>query len=200
MTNQTNTYIIDDKLYLNITDRCTLNCNFCPKNNGSRYVHHFDLSLHHRPTAEELINAIADPRQYNEIVFCGYGEPTLRLKVLLTVAEYVTPHNVKIRLNTDGLANLVHRRNVLPEINHCIDALSVSMNASDPDTYNTLCQPALENSFFAMLSFVKSAREYIPDVTVTAINGLPGVNISACEKLAKHLGVKFRARQLGIVG
>ncbi|NOX42901.1 MAG: radical SAM protein [Gammaproteobacteria bacterium] len=200
MTNQTNTYIIDDKLYLNITDRCTLNCTFCPKNNGSRYVHNYDLSLHHRPTAKELIDEIADPQQYNEIVFCGYGEPTLRIKVLLIVAEYVKSHNVRVRLNTDGLANLVHRRDILPEIIHCIDALSVSMNASGPDTYNKLCQPALANSFFAMLSFVKAAREYIPDVTVTAINGLPGVNISACEQLAKQLGVKFRARQSGIVG
>ena len=89
MSTQTISYTIEDRLYLNITDRCTLECAFCPKNNGSMRVHDYDLTLDHRPRVEEIIAAVGDPARFREVVFCGYGEPTLRLKVLLAVAKYI---------------------------------------------------------------------------------------------------------------
>lgn len=194
------TYSIRANLYLNITDRCTLRCHFCPKHNGSQRLHGYDLALQYRPTTQEVIDAIGDPRKYQEIVFCGYGEPTLRLKELLTIAEYLKTCNSTVRINTDGLANLVHKRNVLPEMAGLIDALSVSMNASDHVVYVRHCQPALPGAFNAMLAFLEKAPRYIPDVTATAIDGLQGVDIEACAKLAAGLGVKFRCRNLDVVG
>ena len=194
------TYTIGSRLYLNITDRCTLVCQFCPKTHEQFTVHQYDLKLQHRPKVEEIIQSLDQCEQYEEIVFCGYGEPTLRLKELLTIAQHIKKQNGKIRLNTDGLANLVHKRNVLPEMQGLIDSLSVSMNAQNEKTYQIHCQPQLAGSFDAMLSFLKLAPQYIPHVTATAIEGLPGVDIIACEKLALAQGVKFRSRFLDIVG
>ena len=135
-----------------------------------------------------------------KLLFCGFGEPTLRLNVVLDVAEYIKMHGGCVRVNTDGLANLVHRRNVLPEMAVNVDALSVSMNAPDPDVYEKICQPALPGSFEAMLDFLALAPRYIPDVTATAINGLEGVDIEACQTIATRLGANFRSRQLDVVG
>lgn len=197
---QTVTYTIDDRLYINLTDRCTLSCDFCPKTNGHWEVHDYNLQITHRPEVEEIIAEIGDPTRYRQIVFCGYGEPTLRLKPLLAIASWVKERGGSVRINTDGLANLVHKRNVLPEMKGKIDALSVSMNAQNAEIYNRHCQPALPGAYEAMLEFLRLAPEYLPEVTATAIEGLEGVDMDACAALATQLGVKFRRRVLDVVG
>ena len=101
-----------------------------------------------------------------------------------------------MRLNTDGLANLVHKRNVLPEMTGLIDAMSISLNAQNEEVYNRHCVPALDHSWQAMLDFLQQAPAYIPEVTATAINGLDGVDIEACRRLAEERGARFRQRQL----
>lgn len=200
MPAQTVSYRIDDRLYLNITDRCTLGCTFCPKTQGIHRVHDYDLTLDHRPTQAEILVAIDDPKRFSEVVFCGFGEPTLRLNLLLDTAQHIKQNGGRVRVNTDGLANLVHKRNVLPEMAGRIDALSVSMNAHNDATYRMHCAPALAGSFTSMQRFLEDAPRYIPDVTATAIDGLEGVDIPACEALANRLGVKFRRRRLDVVG
>ena len=200
MAEQTVSYRIGDRLCLNITDRCTLACRFCPKTLGSHRVHDFDLTLAQRPSQAEILVAVDDPRQFSEVVFCGFGEPTLRLQVLLDTARHIKHNGGRVRINTDGLANLVHKRNVLPEMADCIDSLSVSMNAQDEAVYRRHCAPALPGSYAAMLDFLAAAPAYIGDVTATAIDGLDGVDIARCEALADHLGVAFRRRELDVVG
>lgn len=200
MHQQTIAYTIGDKLYLNVTDRCTLRCTFCPKHNGSRRVHEYDLTLEHRPGAEAVIAAIGDPSIYREVVFCGYGEPTLRLKLVLEVAEYIKTRGGKVRINTDGLANLTHKRNVLPEMAGRVDSLSVSLNAQNAEVYDRHCQPTLRGSYEAVLDFLREAPRYVPEVTASAIDGLEGVDIEACRALAERLGVRFRRRVLDMVG
>jgi len=197
---QTIAYVIRDCLYLNITDRCTLGCTFCPKHNDSMEVQGHDLTMKRRPEAQEIIAAIGDPGNYREVVFGGDGEPTLRLAVLLEVAEWIKANGGRVRVNTDGLANAVHKRNVLPEMVGKVDALSVSMNAQDEETYNRHCKPAIPGSYEAMLEFLFLAPRYIPEVTATALDGLEGVDIMACKRLAAGRGVKFRRRVLGLVG
>ncbi|MEE9491924.1 MAG: TatD family nuclease-associated radical SAM protein [Gammaproteobacteria bacterium] len=198
---QTITYSIRDSLYLNVCDRCTLACGFCPKyRDNDVHVYEYNLGLETLPSAEEIIAEIDDPAMYEQVVFCGFGEPTLRLAVVLQVARFVKENNGFVRLNTDGLANRFHKRNVLPEMQGRIDAISVSMNAQNEAVYNMHCHPAMKGSFDAMLSFLKAASDYIPQVTATAINGLEGVDIDACEKLAKACGVEFRRRELDVVG
>jgi TatD family-associated radical SAM protein len=193
-------YPIGERLYLSITDRCTLACRFCPKTKGSMQVHDYDLSMDHRPSTEEIISAMGDISHYSGIVFCGYGEPTLRLKVLLEVAREVKRQGGHVRINTDGLANLVNKRNVLPEMSGLVDALSVSLNAQNKTIYNRHCDPALPQAWQALLEFLSLAPQWIPDVTATAINGLEGVDIDACRQLAEKRGVKFRQRELDRVG
>ena len=193
-------YQIDNNLYLSITDRCTLECIFCPKTQGVLTVKGFDLTSDHRPTTEEIIDAIDDPGKYDEVVFCGFGEPTLRLNVLLEVARNIKARGGRVRVNTDGLSNLVHKNNTLPELGSCVDALSVSLNAQNREVYELHCKPNLPGSYAAMLTFLKHAPEYIEDVTASAIAGLEGVDIPACEIIAQDLGVKFRRRVLDRVG
>jgi len=198
--NQTIAYQIGSRLYLSITDRCTLDCAFCPKTRDDYHVRGYDLTIDHRPDVAEIIAAIGDPTQYDEVVFCGYGEPTLRLKVLLQVAAYIKARGGRVRVNTDGLVNLVHKGDMLPEMGKVIDAVSVSLNAQDEATYERHCRPNLPGSYQAMLTFLRDARKYIPEVNATAIEGLEGVDIAACQRLAQSLGVGFRKRVLNEVG
>ncbi|MEH6578987.1 MAG: TatD family nuclease-associated radical SAM protein [Amphritea sp.] len=193
-------YQIEDNLYVNLTDRCTLACQFCPKHNGCTEVKGYELEMGLRPEAEQIIQLIGDPKRYAAIVFCGYGEPTLRLKQLLQVARWVKDNGGNTRINTDGLGNLVNKRNILPELSECIDSLSISLNAQNEEIYNKHCVPALPGAYEAMLAFVEQAPNYIADVSASAINGLDGVDIDACSKLAETRGVKFRQRELDVVG
>ncbi|HYA37941.1 MAG TPA: TatD family nuclease-associated radical SAM protein [Candidatus Methylomirabilis sp.] len=197
---QTVGYTLRDSRYLNITNRCTLRCAFCPKFNGEWTVQDYPLRLTREPTLEEIVAAAGNPEDYREIVFCGLGEPTLRLYTLLEAAARLRPRTKRIRLNTDGLANLVYGRDVTPDMEGLIDALSVSLNAQDAETYNLHCRPKLPGAFEAVLDFVKCARDFVPEITLTAIDGLPGVDVVACEKIAQRLGVHFRRRVLDVVG
>jgi len=194
-------YTIDDRLYLSITDRCTLECAFCPKQDDDYRLHEYDLRMQFRPSTADIIAAIGEhPENYAQIVFCGYGEPTLRLNVLLQVAEYIKGRGGVVRINTDGLANKFHKRNVLPEMKGLVDSLSISLNAQNETVYNQHCQPQLAGSWEALLEFIKQAPTYIPDVQVSAIDGLEGVDISACQSLVESLGAKFKYRELDKLG
>lgn len=197
---QTVGYTLHDNRYLNITNRCSLRCGFCPKFNDEWTVQEYPLRLDHDPALEEIVAAVGNPEDYQEIVFCGLGEPTLRLYTLLDVATRIRHRAKRIRINTDGLASFVYGRDVSPDMEGLIDVLSVSLNAQNADIYNRHCRPKLPGSYEAMLDFVKRTREFIPDITLTAIDGLSGVDIPACEKIAHDLGVKFRRRVLDVVG
>lgn len=194
-------YELHGNLYLNITYHCTLRCAFCPKFQGSWEVQNYDLLLTREPDADEVLAAAGDPARYKEIVFCGLGEPTLRLDTLLAVAEKLKAQGARhIRLNTDGLANLVYGRDVTPELAQWVDSVSISLNAQDEATYNRHTRPKREGAFQGMLDFARAAKASGIAVTLTAINGLEGVDIAACEEIARQLGVTFRRRELDVVG
>jgi len=193
-------YELHGNCYLNITWHCTLRCAFCPKFNGTWEVQGIDLRLRHEPTLEEILEAVGDPARYKQIVFCGLGEPTIRLDMLLTVARELKKQGAFIRINTDGLANLVHGRDVTPEFEGLVDALSISMNAQNAELYARHTRPKLAGAFEAMLDFARRAKAHVPEVTLTAIDGLEGVDVEACQAIAHELGVDFRRRVLDVVG
>ncbi|MBF0453535.1 MAG: YchF/TatD family DNA exonuclease [Magnetococcales bacterium] len=195
-------YPIGKGLYINLTKGCTLHCGFCPKWESGPVVHDYDLTLNHTPKAEEVLRAMGDFSGYEEIVFCGFGEPTLRLEVLLQIATEVKKRgNQRVRINTDGLANRVYQQDITPRFKGLIDALSISLNAHNEAVYNQHCQPAFPDSYAALLDFIRCAKRQVPDVTATAVDGLEGVDIAACQHLAEEvLGVKFRRRFLNRVG
>lgn len=192
-------YQIRNSLYLNITNRCTNSCVFCAKFDDFVVKGH-ELKLDHEPDIAELKKAIGTQQDYSEIVFCGYGEPLLRLDLILELATWLKQRQVRIRINTDGLANLVYARNILPELAGKIDALSVSLNAADADQYQQLCRSKFpEHGYQAVKDFLKLALQYIPEVTATAVS-YPGVDINSCQRVAEELGVEFRAREYNEVG
>jgi TatD DNase family protein len=156
--------------------------------------------LDREPTFEEIITAIGQTTEIDEIVFCGYGEPLIRLDMVKQVAGLLKARGFKIRINTDGQANQVYGRDILPELAGVVDSISVSLNAPDAATYVTLCNtPFKEAGFMAVCDFIRSATEHIPHVIATAVT-IPGVNIEACRNLAESLGAEFRVRDYTEVG
>jgi TatD DNase family protein len=193
-------YTLRGTRYLNVTNRCTLRCRFCPKFNGSWTVGDYDLRLRREPDADQLLAAAGEPPACSEIVFCGLGEPTLNLYTVLEVGAELRQRGVRVRLNTDGLANLVHGRDVTPDLEGCIDAVSISLNAQNDELYVRHCRPPMPGAFAATVDFAARTREFVPVVTLTAIDGLPGVDMAACQAIAEQAGVGFRRRELGKVG
>lgn len=193
-------YELNGNCYINLTNRCTLRCEFCPKFNKQWDVKGYHLRLKSEPNIPQVLAAVGEPAMYKEIVFCGLGEPTRRLYEMLDLASQFKRQGATIRINTDGLANAVYARDITPLFKGCIDALSVSLNAHNTQRYNQHCRPRIDNAFNAVLAFARAAREHVPDITLTAIAGLNGVDIPACEDIATSLGVKFRCRILDKVG
>lgn len=193
-------YKIRNSLYLNITNRCSNACGFCAKFQDFTVKGHW-LQLDHEPNAEEVKQAVGDPGKYDEVVFCGYGEPLLRLDLVKEIAAWLHQQGVKVRINTDGQANLVHGRNILPELAGLIDAVSVSLNAPDAETYQRLCQSRFgSRGYAAVKEFIREAKACIPSVTASAVT-LPGVDIDACRRVVeKELGVRFLERRYNEVG
>ncbi len=194
-------YPLRGKCYLNITSRCTLRCAFCPKTRHCWVIGGANLYLRREPTVSEVLAAVGDAGRYEEIVFCGLGEPTLRLYEVLEIAAALRQRGAqRVRVDTDGLANLVYGRDVTPDFEGLIDALSISLNAHNEAVYNRYCRPALPGAYAALLDFVDRVRDFVPDVTLTAIDGLRGVDLAACADIARRLGVKFRRRVLDDIG
>lgn len=192
------TYKIRDSLYLNITNRCTNKCSFCVRFH-SDYVKGHNLRLSAEPTEEELKIAIGDPVQYKEIVFCGYGEPFLRFEIVKNLARWIKERGGRVRINTNGHGNIINRRNIVPELKGLVDSVSVSLDAHNEETYNKICAPAFKNAFHEVISFIKEAKQYIPDVQATVVE-MEGVDVEKCRKITDELGVKLRVRKLDVVG
>lgn len=191
-------YKIRDSLYLNITNRCTSKCIFCVRFTTDFVKGHY-LRLAHEPSVDEVIRSIGDPAQHAEIVFCGYGEPLLRLDEVKAVSAWVKQQGGTVRINTNGHGNLIHKRNILPELRGLVDIISVSLDAQDEETYRKLCRPSFENAFQEVISFIREAKQYIPDVQATVVD-VDGVDIAKCRAITDELGVKLRVRQFDIVG
>jgi TatD DNase family protein len=193
------TYPIRNSLYLNITNRCTAACTFCVRYHTD-FVKGHNLRLSEEPSADDIIREIGDPKRYAEIVFCGYGEPLLRLDVVKSVAAEVKRRGGRVRIDTNGHANLIYKRNVLPELAGLVDAASVSLNAQTAELYNKISRPEFGiETYEAVKEFIREATKYIPEVTATVVS-LPEVNVEACRRIAEELGARLRVREYNVVG
>jgi len=194
-------YRIRDALYVNLTCRCTNNCTFCGKRR-SYVVKGHNLKLEQEPSAAEVIQALnAEPKGYQEVVFCGYGEPTLRLAELLEVARYAKAQGLRVRLNTNGQGSLIHGEDILPQLVSCVDVVSVSLNAPDERTYFELCQPeAGIGAYGKVVEFIRKAKALGLEVVATVV-ALPGLDVALCRKKAEgELGVRLRVREYNVLG
>ena len=191
-------YQIRDSLYLNVTNRCTNQCSFCIRFH-SDYVKGHHLRLSHEPSEEELKQEIGDPSRFKEIVFCGYGEPLLRFDLVKRLSAWIKQQKGRVRINTNGHGNVINKRNILPELSGIVDSMSISLDAQDEETYNSICKPAFQNAYNEVLSFIGEAKKVIPDVQVTVV-ALETVDLEKCRKIAEEFGVGFRVREFDRVG
>jgi TatD DNase family protein len=186
-------YELGDALYLNLTSRCPNDCVFCARRDDFR-LWGYDLRLAREPEVAEVIAAIGDPRDYDEVVFCGFGEPTLRADLVSGAARWLKERGARrVRLNTNGLADRVAGRDVLADLAGVLDAVSVSLNAQDAATYDRLCRPTVPDAYAAVLAFLERAPRFIPEVTATIVD-VPGVDEEACRRIADSLGARFHVR------
>ena len=192
-------YPIRNSLYLNITNRCSNSCCFCVRN-YTDFVKGHNLRLDREPSYQEVIGSLNHLEKYKEVVFCGYGEPTIRLDLLKEVAKFLKGKNAKVRLNTNGQGNLIHKRNVVPELVGLVDTASISLNVDDSKKYDQLCKSEFgENIFEKVVDFAKECKRLLPKTALTFLD-MPGVDLKRCEKIAKELGVELRIRHYNKVG
>ncbi len=187
-------YLIRDRLYVNLTNRCTAHCVFC-RRESSPIASGYDLRLQKEHGVADYLTAIGDPGRYAEVVFCGFGEPTIRLAELLEIGRSLKNRKARLRLNTNGHGNLIHGRDIVPDLATCLDEISVSIDAADADTYGRLVRSDFgADAFPAVVEFIKACRGKIPTVAMTAVN-IPGLDLEPCRDLAQELGVEFRVRE-----
>jgi TatD DNase family protein len=187
-------YSIRDRLYVNLTCRCTAHCVFC-RREADPIASGYNLRLKTEPSPDAYLMAIGDPCRYAEIVFCGFGEPTLRLAELVEISRVLKSRGARLRLNTNGHGNLIHGRNIIPDISPYLDEISISINAQDAETYLRIVRPDHGKSTFqAVIDFTKACLGAIPIVTLTAVD-IPSIDLSACRRLAQELNVNFRVRE-----
>lgn len=202
-------YLLDDKIYINLTNNCTNRCIFCLRQDKSDVCGQemwLDNETFGANDVIEQLEAIikkqleaAKPNSLNEIIFCGYGEPLLKLDLLKEVAAYIRENypNTKIRVNSNGHANLIYKRNIAPELKPLIDDISISLNAPTEEEYNELSQPNIQGAYEGVKEFIKACADEGISTTASVVENYKGrhLDLEACEKIANGLGAKFRVRE-----
>ncbi len=195
-------YFLDGKPYINMTNACTNACVFCVRDQkedvqGAKLWLDKDNIL-----ANDVIKQIELKKDVilncSEIVFCGYGEPLIRVDEVVRVSKYLKEKypNLKIRINTNGHANAIHKRNVVLELAPYIDIISVSLNAQNEEVYNKISNPKIENAYEEVKRFIRACVEEKIFTIASVVANVPNypVDIQRCEVIAKSLGAKFRVR------
>ena len=192
------TYEVDGALYLNVTNRCTNNCDFCIRHNGDGAYGSEPLWLEREPSEDEILSSVfsRDLSLYREIVFCGYGEPSVRLDVIRSVALKIKEKcDLPIRINTNGHSSLYHGYDTAPLYKDAFDCVSISLNTPSPERYDKICHPVKAGSFEAMLSFAHEVKSYVPSVILSVVKDfLTPEELTECYRIAEALGVTLKVR------
>ncbi len=198
LMNNVYVYEFGDSLYLNLTNRCPNNCEFCLRHfkdgvSGNK------LWLLKEPSFDELTEdmALFPLSKYKEAVFCGFGEPTCNLFMMSQIGPYLKKKGMKTRLNTNGLGNLINNRKDVPKlIAPYIDSVSISLNASTPEAYDEICRSKYgQDAFYAMLDFAKDCVKEGIDTTMSVVDFIGEKEIEACRRLVAETGANFRVRE-----
>ncbi|MGD8307123.1 MAG: YchF/TatD family DNA exonuclease [Ignavibacteria bacterium] len=188
------TYKIGNALYVNVTNRCNSNCSFCRrKTDPVLKGYNLGMDKSEEPDADVFIREIGDPKDYDEIVFCGYGEPTIRWEVVKEISKYVKENGGRTRINTNGHGNYINKRNIAPEFSGIIDEVSVSINSFNPKQYAELM--GLESRMFnEMIDFTKRVKNYVEKVVMTIVS-IDEVDVEKTRRTVEDkIGVEFRIR------
>ena len=192
-------YKVHNNLYVTLTNKCPCACTFCLRQTRDHMEDSGVLWLEKEPTVDEVIADFANFNMddYDEVVFCGFGEPTERIDVLLEVAAYVKKtYNKPTRINTNGLGNLVNGRDITPELKGLIDTVSISLNTPNKERYYELTRSKFGiGSFDAMIDFAKEAVKYVPHVVMTTVaTTITKEEEAECQRICDNIGVKYRIR------
>ena len=193
------TYKVKNGVYVNMTNRCPCACTFCLRHNAPGVYGSDPLWLDREPTVEEVIESLKswDLSTLDEVVFCGYGEPTERLYDILKVAEYIRSVSaIKIRINTNGLSDLIHGKATAPDLKGLVDTVSVSLNATNAEDYLKVCRPKFGiESYDAMLAFTRDCTKYVPSVVMTVVDVVTSKEEQAkCKAICDSVGATLRIR------
>ena len=192
-------YVYKDKVYLNITNKCPCACTFCIRSKKDAIGDASNLWLNHNPSFEEVKAAIDafDFNGYNEIIFCGYGEPTNSFDVLVKTAQYIRSKlGIKIRVNTNGLGSLVNGRDISAELCSNVDSVSISLNCSNKEDYLKTVRPKFGiDSFDEMLDFAKKCRALTENVALSVVDVIGEEEVEKCKKIAEGLNIPLRVRK-----
>lgn len=192
-------YKVHNNIYVNLTNKCPCSCTFCLRQTRDKMEDSDVLWLEHEPSVEEVKEAFGKINldDYNEVVFCGFGEPTERLSVLLEVAGWLKEnYNKKIRVNTNGLSDLIYGKNTAPMFEGKVDTISISLNTPDARRYYELTRSRFGiESFDKMLEFVKNVKDYVGEVILSTVDTtLTHEEEEQCRKICESLGVTYRIR------
>lgn len=192
-------YELDKKIYINLTNRCTNECIFCLRQDKDDVCGQ-ELWLDSEDfTWEDVIEQLKKFNLSSEVIFCGYGEPMLKFEVLRQVAKYIkeTYPEIKIRVNTNGHANFIYKKNVVPELVGLVDEFSVSLNASNSEEYDELSQPKFENAYEEVKKFIKCSADAGIETVASIVDGYKGrrLDVEKCREIAESLGAKLRVRE-----
>lgn len=192
-------YELDGKIYINLTNKCTNDCIFCLRKDKDDVCGQQLWLDDENSTAEDVIKQLNNFKLSSEIIFCGYGEPLLKFDVLKEVASYIKNNypDTKIRVNTNGHANYVYKRNIVPELKGLVDEFSVSLNGESSAEYDELSQPVFKGAYDEVKKFIRACSDEGIDVVASVVEGYKGrhLNLEKCEKIASDLGAKFRVRE-----
>lgn len=192
-------YEVGDNLYLNLTNKCPCACTFCIRNSADGAYGSDPLWLEHEPTFDEIMADLnsRDLAKYTEIVFCGYGEPTCRLDTVIAVADELKarPFCPLLRINTNGLSDLVNEKPTAEILCNVLDIISISLNAGTKDEYMKVTRPKYEKAFEAMQKFTADCvKTKSAEVIMSVVDVIPPEQIEASRKIAETLGAKLRIR------
>lgn len=191
-------YAVGDNLYVNITNHCPCACVFCIRTQSNGAYGSEPLWLEHEPSQSEIDQAIRkqDLTQYREVVFCGFGEPTQRMRTLVTTADHLRAAGAKsIRLNTNGLSDITYGYPTAPILQGHIDTVSISLNAGTKEKYLEVTRPRYgEQSYEALQKFALDCKACIPHVMLTVVDVLEPEELEAARNMAENLGIPLRVR------
>ncbi|OGR83353.1 MAG: hypothetical protein A2902_01065 [Elusimicrobia bacterium RIFCSPLOWO2_01_FULL_64_13] len=190
-------YRYRDSLYLNITSRCPTACEFCIKFSWNYRYRGVDLRLGRDPAVADILREAGDPSAWAEVVYCGYGESTYRLEDMKEISRSLRARGAgRIRLNTIGLGNLIHGRNIAPDLRGTVDSVSVSLNTKDPVLWAKIHRPLpefREKGFESVLDFIRQCAKAVPDTVVTTVEGMEP-DLEGFKALVAGLGASIRVR------
>ena len=193
------TYPVKNGIYVNMTNRCPCACTFCLRQNGPGVYGSGPLWLEREPTVQEVCDSLAgwDLENRSEVVFCGYGEPTERLFDLLEAASWLKEHHaIPIRINTNGLADLIWNQDTAPLLAGKIDCVSISLNANNAEDYLRLTRSKFGiGSYQAMLDYARRCTAFVPKVVMTVVDQVTTPEEQEeSRRICESLGVTLRVR------